>query len=469
MNNTLFNSVIIGNIFDNIILKKITLKDAYKLSLVNLALYKRMNEEYFIRIMKNRIETRLREILGVNFRPFIIKMNKVRAVLSGSFLHQCILEESYENTDIDIYTENLKKDEELNNFIKTFSAYSDSDDYGMYDKAFSCLRNITDHNIDNNNVLSEIEMNFIQDIDETKYDYVKPKEIRDLKQKIKKECTKIQVVSIKTSKEYNLWNHVKNTGFDVCRNMAYYDNDLNLQLRLFNIREIMFKRSTFMIQNITDFYYRIEKYSKRGFTFKPKYNKLLYLEYIYFKFAHIHILKTNFDEKIFNKLNGKGCGINCPIKLLFNDTRHYHTVSDKDPYDYGSGEKITTVENDGTFNRILPQLMHGFKMYYDKDKDRIKFSDFEKDDPMSRRNLREAVAHCNDLDEYAKIRNNFAKYPINVYSRTKEYKYDISFGKPCEFIKKEAVKKYHKNHHKDQHKSSNNNQDHKKNKGRNIK
>ncbi|MCJ7636688.1 MAG: hypothetical protein MUO21_04295 [Nitrososphaeraceae archaeon] len=436
MNNH-FNQVLCGNVFDNIIFNFISLEDAYRLSLVNSALYKRMNKNYFYNIIKNRIEHRLKIILGDNYIPFIKMMVKTNAVLSGSFIHQCVLNEKYDNTDIDIYVGSRKNDETMIKFFKSISAFSDVDYGEMYKKAFSCMENITNHYIDNNNLIPQEDKDYINEDRTHIYNYYYgeiAKRTNGILEKLKKDCVKFQLVWIKTIESYTLSDHIKNTGFDVCKNLMYYDKKLNAHLQMFNFKELLFKRTTFTIQNIDDFYYRVDKYSKRGFHFKPKYNKLLYLEYLYMHFSHVHILKTNFDEKIFNSLKGIKCGVNCPIKLLFRNVRHYHTILSHDRskccgdggngcyYGFCDDAKVTTVENDGTFARILPQLRDDGK------KDR-------KDGLKSRTLLRNAIRSCKDIDEYAKIRNTFTQYPIHVYSRTKEYKYDIQYGLPCDYKK----------------------------------
>ncbi len=429
----LFNKVFCGNVFDGIIRNYLSLTDVFRLSLVNGVLFRRMNKEYFYNIIRTRIETRLRKILGKNFLPFIKMMVRTRAVLSGSFIHQCVYDESWDNSDIDIYVGKRNQDKTMIDFLKTISAYSDTDYGELYKKAFDTIVNITNHYIDHKNVISLDDIDIIKKNEDNNYDYYyynKNNPIYQAKERIKNQCVKIQLVCIKTNEKYDLWNHIQNTGFDVCKNMVYYDKNLNMKLQIYNYKELIFRRSTFVIQNISDFYYRIDKYTKRGFHFRPKYNKLLYLEYLFMKFAHVHILKTDFNEKEYDKHKGQNCGVNCPIKLLFRDVRHYHTLlchdrtnDDSTYYYYGCYDvaKVTTVENiDGTFNAILPQLKTDGKKIIDNGL-------------LSRNNLQEAVRwnNCEDMHAYAKIRNNYTNKPISVYSRTKEYKYDIQYGLPC--------------------------------------
>lgn len=422
----LFNAVMRGNIFDNIILNKISMKDAYKLRLVNSTLRKRMSKNYFYNIMKNRIENKLKSILGINYIPFIKTMIECKAILSGSFIHQCVLNESWENSDIDIYTEKRSQYEKFDKFLKSISIYNDSSNE-MYKNVFSCIDWIENYYIDNKNTIPYSRDEVSHDMYRYNDSYIcRDDKLKELNNNIKN-CIKFQLVRIKTTKEYTLHDHIRNTGFEVCKNLAYYTDKMNLYLDLSDYKEILFKRTTFTIQNIDDFYYRIEKYSKRNFNFKSKYNKLLYLEYLYINFCHVHILKTNFNENIFESIKGKKCGVNCPMKLFFRNVRHYHTELeyDRKSDDDNGGRcyyrchdiaKVTTVDNtDGTFNGILPQLTHCGR-------------NPGKNELMTRETLESFIYKCENIDQYAKKRNEFTKKQMNIYSRTKEYKYDIQFG-----------------------------------------
>lgn len=377
------SNVFYGNVFDNIIIDYISVRDIFNLKFVNRSFRQRITESVIMKIIKTRIERKLKVILKNNYDAFVNAMAKSKAILSGSFILQCILNEKWSNSDIDIYV-----DKENENFfhkcISSITSFSDFDYGDMYGQAFnSIIHNIKNFFIDPDNNLHKPN---IGPFDETKQYFVK-----------------IQVVTIKTSKEYSLIDHTYNTGFDVCKNRLTYDKHGKMQLYLKNYKEAITKTTTFTIQTVDDFYYRVEKYSKRGFYFKPKYNKLLYLEYLYLHFSMIHVLRTDFDEKIYYKLGNKECGNNCAIKLFFRNRRHYHSCE--------NGEVgYTTVENnDRVFNRILPQLMS---------------SDYKK-----REELRKAIWKCKDIGDYAKIRNNFANIPFNVYNNSM-YKYDIQYGLP---------------------------------------
>jgi len=398
---SLLNCTLYGNPFDHIIVNFLNMKDIYNLRFVNKRFFGKIDENYILRIIKSRLECKLKSVFGNDYNLFVLAMSQSKAVLSGSFILQCILGETWENSDIDIYVGNEQSNNIMDKFLKSITNNAETDDNALYKAAYEIINNITNYHLDN---------------------------------------LKIQVVQIRTNNKYSLWNHVNNTGFDVCKNRLYYSANGNLQLQLTNYKEAIHKCTTFIIQNIDDFYYRIEKYSKRGFKFKPKYHKLMYVEWLFIKFSDVHVIKTNFNEDVFYKLleNNKqkgcgqcdmseyglckhdklGCGVNCPIKLLYRNVRHYHTIHyiDKrsDYGDYSQRIKCTVVDNkDYTFSDILPQLSN---------------------ENVDRTNLGKAMRDCKDMDDYVKIRNKFTRRPLNV-NYTTNYKYDIQFGLPCIVLK----------------------------------
>ena len=429
-------AVLCGNVFDHIIVNFISMKDIFNLRFVWSQFRNRIDEKYLMKLIKIKIERRLKNIFKNNYGQFVNAIFQNKAIISGSFLLQCILDEVWDNSDIDIYVE--KKNElYLHNIMKVLAKGNHNYD-SMYGSVFrGVISNVENFYLcDDTSCTKE----FINRAYENKYNgewenaAIQPRDVGDWENgdggnddwengdwhnpghapnHSTEECgcaltiekndhvhQKIQIVTIKTSKDYSLIDHTYNTGFDVCKNRLTYDSKGNMKLYLKNFREAITKTSTFTIENVDDFYYRIEKYSKRGFFFKPRYNKLLYLEYLFLHFRMIHVLHTNFDEGMYLKYGKTECGPSCSVKLLFRNTRHYHICQDD--------VNFTVVENnDKTFNRVLPLLMSS--------------------DENKRKDLRRAAWNCKGLDEYAKIRNKFTNIPINVYNNSM-YKYDIQYG-----------------------------------------
>ena len=414
-------SVFHGNVFDNIIVDYIRMKDIFNLRFVNSTFRKRIDENYLMKLIRAKIEKRLRSIFKSNYAKFVEAMHKANAIMSGSFILQCILDEVWDNSDIDIYVDK-KHEAYFHKIMHSIGAHSYAT-HGMYGIAFhGVISNVEnfyiEHDNGSDNESGDVNDNFNDNgwnnnfndngwdnnfYDDNGWDnnlndngWNKPIQSSSSNETHQK----IQVVTIETSKDYTLIDHTYNTGFDVCKNRLTFDSNGKMKLYLKNFREAITKTTTFTIENVDDFYYRIEKYSKRGFYFKPRYNKMLFLEYLFLHFRTVHVLSTNFDENMHLKYGNKECGPNCTIKLLFRNTRHYH-ISKGDT-------NFTFVENnDKQFNRVLPLLMSS--------------------DHKKREELRLASWRCNGLDEYTKIRNKYANIPINVYDNSK-YKYDIQYG-----------------------------------------
>lgn len=392
---TLFNSPYFDNVYDNLIASHLTIKDIYNMSLTNRRLYKRCGSVYIINQIKYKIKIQLQKIFKQNYDGFVQAMSKSFAVLSGSLVLQCILNEKWNNSDTDIYVESEETEEIMKNFLETLTnEFYEKEDHGGYRAAE--INNVTEYFLER--------------------DQYKPGITLPGDDKI------VQLVQIETSPSYTLWHHINNTGFDICKNLVCFDENCNMQITITNLRGIINKCITFTILDIEDFYFRMEKYSKRGFWFRPKYNKLLCLEYLllkqknntYFKY----ILKTNFDERYMNKNTGMNknghknlpCGMSCPIKLLYRNVRHYHTYSNERELGYVK-YFITVENNNGIFKNIMPELTYNSVLQQEK--------------------LLEKLVDCNSVDKYAKIRNKLTKHKIDIFD--KNSKYDIKFGLPSDF------------------------------------
>jgi hypothetical protein len=345
------DQVLYGNVFDNIIIEHLSLRDIYSLRFVNSIFRKRINKELIIKIIKIRIERKLQDILGPHYDQFVENMIENKAILSGSFILQCILDEEW-YSDIDIYVD-LKHRLNLHKGMKKMSYSFGEDEYVRYKTALKNIDEITNYYVSN-------------DEDTDGYDI------------------KIQVITIRTSEKYSLIDHINNTGFDVCKNRLTYNDDGNLQLYLENYKEAITKTSTFTIQDVDDFYFRIQKYSNRGFYFKPRYNRLLCVEYLFYR-------GNMGPDIICGEAQVKCDKENCPIKIFFNNVEHFHSPH-QIIIDTGSWEYLVN---------LLPQLISC--------------------DSIQRLNLKKAIWKCIDIDDYAKIRNQFAQVPIDIYNSSNIY------------------------------------------------
>lgn len=365
-------NIFFGNVFDNIIIEYLDVRDIYALGFVNKKYQKRFDKHLIMKIILARTTKKLQNIFGEYYDQFVKNMIESNAIIGGSFILQCILNEWWYDSDIDIYVD-VKYEHKFHENMKNIAHVDQEDeDFDNYNSVFENIINISSYYID---------------LDE--------------------KDDKIQVISIRTSDKYSLIDHINNTGFDVCKNILKYNNSGKLQLHLKNFRELIAKTSTFIIQDVDDFFHRLEKYSSRGFRFRSKYNKVLCIEYISLRKTYPTLLSRDNTKGVFCYCNNRyekcsNCdcrSYRCPINTFFPDIKHYHK---------GMREHVTPVivsNNSKIYNDILPQLR------------------LESVEPLSL--MPKTMEKCKDMDDYAKIRNNFAHVPIDIYNSSDEY--DIQY------------------------------------------
>ena len=78
-------------------------KDLYHLAKTCQYYHKEL-EEFFKRKVINTINTRLSDFFGKNLKEFKNQMKITGSFISGSFILQCILDEAWNDSDVDIYT-----------------------------------------------------------------------------------------------------------------------------------------------------------------------------------------------------------------------------------------------------------------------------------------------------------------------------------------------------------------------------
>jgi len=340
-----------------------SIKDLFTLSLVNQRGSAKLSNAFIFDCIKKRIAAELIKIFGENYGKFIDTMVKARAVLSGSFILQCILDERWDNSDIDVYV----ADEEGDKIIQMFFGLDGEDYWSDYYGKFPHIENITNFHITPPNYhLSTV---------------------------------KIQVVRVKTDDKYTLRRHVKNTGFDICKNMLYFDKNKRMQIELENLNGIINKCIVFTVLDTDDFLYRIKKYSERGFFFKPKYNRLFYLEYVMLKKYRARI-GINHDKT--RKFEPDNCHPDCIVKLLFRNVKHYHV--------HGDYCNNIFIDNDsGIINGLVPCLRVGYKG------DSSKF--------------KRSMWKCKTLDDYVKLRERLST-DKSIFGPRNDLKYNIQYGLP---------------------------------------
>jgi len=365
--------ILTGYIFDNIIANYLDIKDIYNLSLVNRSLYHKINENYILTHIKTRIINNLKNIFEDDYNSFVLAINRAKAIISGSFIIQSILNEKWHESDIDIYVE-YDKNNKYAGILEEFLGSKTNDYVDGYYHRFDDIHSTRNYYFKKNYTIQLVKI------------YTTINCCRNCMQNL----TCINDIKCTGKKSQTLWDHVNNTGFEACKNMIYFNDDLNLEAKLKEYKQIINKCTVFTILDTEDFLFRINKYSRRGFFFKPKYNKLLCLEYLWRKLYNLQIKKTN-------NLKHSCISAQCLLKLFYRNINHYHH------HDNGY---IYIHQN----NNILD------KLFFPSD--------------LATKQL---ILKCINLDAYAAIRNKLAEDnnapKINIYN-TKNLKYDMQYGLP---------------------------------------
>lgn len=429
MNNNLVLDVLIGPIFDHNISPHLDIKDIYKLRLVNPVFNNKINEQYILNHVKDRIVIKLKKKFGNDYNEFIKAMSKDKAVLSGSFILQAILNEQWDYSDIDIYIEYKEgerfEETNLHKFLMKENAGDvDNDAYWDSYRAFNDIHSTRNYYYRNSQI-SQIQL--VRVFTTLKCDACLHNDRHDNSVYDIKICEALGIQdstelpqnsvwlrrSLCKHKKQTLWDHVNFTGFEACKNMFYFNDNLSPQVRLKEYKQIINKCSVFTVLDMEDFFCRMDKYGKRGFHFKPKYNKLVCLEYLLNKNLNqqsFGVIKKdgNYNTNANSRVNACSRHIRCPVRLLYRHIHHYHErkVIDGKPYHF-----ICISNNNKSFDKLLqcPPTSPKYK------------------------NTLEEIKSCKSLDEYAVKRNKLAKIHgkpfVHIYN-IDHLKYDIQFGLP---------------------------------------
>uniref|UniRef100_A0A6C0C6N3 F-box domain-containing protein n=1 Tax=viral metagenome TaxID=1070528 RepID=A0A6C0C6N3_9ZZZZ len=212
-----------------------------------------------------KINERLLSIFGDNLPALKKMMQKTGCVISGSFIIQCLLNETWKDSDIDFYVST-----QGNEITKTNSGYNKS---AVDDFMYNVMR--YDGSIDDQ--YADIENNPIK--------YVRTyKHLRNMRfdARLIKINPKMQIIGIDVAKNANsMFDYiVKTFDFNICKNMYYYDGYDHIRSNN-NFDEIFLKETTFEMPNIKQIdiqsnLARYCKYKNRGIAFKnvPSFDHL---------------------------------------------------------------------------------------------------------------------------------------------------------------------------------------------------
>jgi len=331
----------------SIITQYLDCKDIHTLKMTNPKFNKKIGINHLQQIIKIKFEALLESLLGEQSNTFYELLQKDNASISGSCILQLLLDEQWNNTDIDIYIcgKNLKnQNNDMYDFLKNTNLF-EIKTVTSYDKVLpteTCL--ITKlHNFTFKNKISHI----------IKFQIIKigfdEKNIKNIEYKYEEPDQKIH------------HNAIDHYDFNTCKNMIYFDNN-EFHFKIDNPDDVFNKfTSNINIKNkayMNSLFSRVIKYSNRGFTFGDhdfkckvleyyiaKYVDLISFVFCNLKFNDLQNLKNN-EKNIYGHMK---CHQNCLFRLLFdNKIQHYHVIISQQrgvPYIYNSDHPNITEEN----------------------------------------------------------------------------------------------------------------------------
>ena len=208
--------------------------DLFSLRQLNKYFLKKVKQNSVYRLVLRNMNDMLTEIFGDNATEFKRLIELTRAVISGSFITQCILNEYWEGSDIDV-----------------FISIDNEPIYDIIKKFLREKMNFKERNYDPDYLYTYVGFRSIDTMISYKTHY-------DIEYSI---C--VILVDIKNDDLIKyVWD---NCDFDICRN-AYYINDNKEKLNICAINDICTRTTKFKIgRTLRSTIYRYYKYVERGF------------------------------------------------------------------------------------------------------------------------------------------------------------------------------------------------------------
>ncbi|HSW76358.1 MAG TPA: hypothetical protein VLG50_04910 [Candidatus Saccharimonadales bacterium] len=206
-----------GDLFKHHIIQHLNLNTYIDLSLIS-KYYNQYYNMYFNDYMCDIIIYRLKLIFGTTYDIFKLLMNDSGAIITGSFIIQCLLGVKWENTDIDVFVP-LACDDLFVDFCKSLKIKEC--DRMTYDVLLGKIVDIKDYYI------NEHALQFITIDDTNMIDFIND-----------------------------------DFDFDICKNAFYY-NQFKPKIDIYDIKLLLYKFIFIKDETIND--KRKRKYIERGF------------------------------------------------------------------------------------------------------------------------------------------------------------------------------------------------------------
>ena len=274
-----------GDIFKYEMTNHLNISDLIAVKRINKKYYNDITTDYIKERIIKEIEDRLVKLFGSDWKEFKEQLERAGAIISGSFIIQCILNEDWK-TDIDIYITSTFSKEKIkrmsfggkrsagkiqeietwlmnHNFITT--RYEGSDRYNEgISQDIRCVRN---YGFCEKNRLEEYQ-------NAAPYD-----KYADNSRFIDNNKPQIQIIQVNRRREEILGFILDNFDLDICKNIYGVKNSQSY-INIYNLNQIISK------QNCTGFGYnskltlaRYKKYTNYGFRF-PNISLNVYQKFI---------------------------------------------------------------------------------------------------------------------------------------------------------------------------------------------
>lgn len=329
-----------GDPFWNYIIKYLSPLDMFNLTEVDSFYENNISENFYLESIILCINKRLKQLFDNNYDDVIKLLDEHQAVISGSFIIQCILNENW-NTDIDIYV-----------------PASESKDVGytttitMFEMLLSKLviyENFYNASQYGNDVTNKIIWIREYSFSKTKTSFSNPLQwigighdsyLRD------KEKPKIQTIDVSIEAD-DMYELIKNSfDFDICKNVYGVRNGKQY-VNIYSLKEILSKTTKLKFcDNPGSSMNRYEKYKKRGFKFQNDQDKKSIYEDIMSKSRYYYVFYvkpvTKSDYFIFNSKYG---GFTFKVKLI-NTNVNIDKIKETFQYESRDAQGYVTLVDD---------------------------------------------------------------------------------------------------------------------------
>ena len=272
------------------------------------------------------IKKRLKKVLGESYDEFVSVLARTGAVISGSFIVQCLLNEDW-NTDIDIFVpmigNKIGKTDSNNPTTEVDDLLFQKFHMVSYEAGNRYGHDINDEKIQWVRTFSKTQV-YRRDVHGR---YERIKNISNVKEK----GYNFQVVLVNVEKEKICDFIIDNFDFDIVKNTFTFSDN---KLKILKLQEIFDKRTEFKVgDRFGSSVQRAIRYEKKGFSFS---NKNMPYETILKTYVKRSKMSNNNNTseimiKDLRRLDKKKyleCPDDCIFKFTHPEDEHYHVERD---------------------------------------------------------------------------------------------------------------------------------------------